>query len=278
MKAKFILISGSASYSCSQPKLNLAIRLLRSFTREVLSRGGGMVVLGSDERSTKDEYGSPHIFDWVVLREIKKYAGTTAETPRPYAHVVMSGEAAEKKIDDANLKLLASLEQRNVVELHHIQRERFTGGEYRKVQAKWADAMLGIGGGKGTYSMAKEMTERGKPVLPLDLVLGALNDDGEGAIDLHKEMMSDPKPFFPSTFRDVINRIELLGLNRGINNPESVAQVAVELIERELDSVLGTTWRERTMKRLIRAWQFSKALPVVSAAIKIIESILRSVG
>ncbi len=278
MKGKLILISGSASYSCPQAKLSLAVGLLCSFTRKVLSRGGSLVVLGSDENSTKDDYGVPHIFDWIVLREVEKYAETTAEPPRPYTHVVMSDEAAERKIDDANLRLLANLEQRNVVELHHIQRERFTGGEYRKAQVEWADAMLGIGGGKGTYSVGKEMTELGKPVLPLDLGLGSLNDDGEGAVALHREMMSDPNRFFPDTYRDVINRTGLLGLNRGINDAEGVAQVAVELIERELDSVPQTTWRARATKRLIRAWQFAKALPVVSAAIKIIESILRSVG
>ena len=278
MKGKFILISGSASYSCPQAKLNSAVGLLRSFTRKVLSRGGGIVVLGSAENSTKDEYGVPHIFDWIVLREIEKYAETTAEAPRPYVHVVMSDEAAEKKIDDANLRLLANLEQRNVVELHHIQRERFTGGEYRKAHVEWADAMLGIGGGKGTYSVGKEMIKLGKPVLPLDLGLGSLNDDGEGSVALHKEMMSDPDRFFPNTYRGLINRTGILGVNRGINDLEDVAQVAVELIERELDSVPQTTWRARAKNRFVGVWQFAKALPVLSAAIKIIESILRSLG
>ena len=90
--------------------------------------------------------------------------------------------------------------------------------------------------------------------------------------------MSDPTRFFPNTYRDVINKTGLLGLNRGIHGAEGVAQVAVELIERELDSGLQTTWRARATKRLVRTWQFAKALPVVSAGIKIIESILRSVG
>ena len=278
MKGKFILISGSASYSCEQAKLKSAVEFLCSFTRNVLSRGGGLVVVGSDESPTKDEHGVPHIFDWIVLREVEKFAETTSEVPRPYAHVVLSDEAAERKIDDANLRLLANLEQRNVVELHHIQRERFTGGEYRKAQVEWADAMLGIGGGKGTFSVGKDMIELGKPVLPLDLGLGSLNDDGEGAVTLHRQMMSDPERFFPNTYRDVINRTGLLALNRKINDAEGVAQVAVELIEGELDSIPQTTWRARATKRLVRVWQFTKALPVVSAAIKIIESIFRSVG
>ena len=236
------------------------------------------MVLGSDESSAKDEHGMPHIFDWIVLREVERYAESALEARRPYAHVVMSSGAEESKIDDANLELLANLEQRGVVELHHIQRERFTGGEYRKTQVVWADAMLGIGGGKGTYSVGQEMMEAGKPVLPLDLDLGSLNDDGEGAVALHEDMKSAPDRFFPNTYRDVINRIGLLALNRQINDAEGVAQVAVELIEKELDSTPQTTWRARATRRLIHVWQLAKALPVVSSAVRIIEAIVRAVG
>ena len=236
------------------------------------------MVLGGDENSTRDERGTPHLFDWIVLREVEKYAETTAELPRPYARVVMSDEAEETKIDSANLRVLTNLEQRNVIELHHIQYERFTGGEYRKALVDWSDAMLGIGGGKGTYSVGKEMTKLSKPVLPLDLGLGSSTDDGEGAVALHREMMSNPHRFFLHTYRDVINKTGLLGLNRGINDAVGAAQVAVELIERELSSVPQATWQARATKPLVRAWQFAKALPVVSATIKIIESILRSAG
>ena len=277
MKGKFLLISGSAGYPCPQAKMEAAIKFIRCLTREVLGKGGTLVVLGSDEDATRDESGTPRIFDWVVLREVAEYAKTTTEAPRAYALVVMSDEAVEGEIDDSNLRLLTNLEQRNIVELCHIRRERFTGGEYRKAQIDRADAMLGIGGGKGTYSAGTEMTASGKPVLPLDLRLDSLGG-GEGALALHREMMSDPSRFFPNTHRDVINRIGLISLNRGINDAGSVAQVAVEVIEKELNAVPQTTWRARAKGRLVSAWQVAKALPVVSAAIKIIESMLRAVG
>ena len=62
----------------------------------------------------------------------------------------MSDKAWESKIDDAGLRLLRDLEQRNAVDLRHIRREMFTGGEYREVMVERSDAMLAIGGGKGT--------------------------------------------------------------------------------------------------------------------------------
>ena len=74
MKEKFILISGSAGHSCHPGKLALAIEFVQCFTSEVLRRGGGLVVLAGAEEATKDQLGIPHIFDWVVLREVNQYA------------------------------------------------------------------------------------------------------------------------------------------------------------------------------------------------------------
>ena len=182
MNGKFILLSGSASLSCPADKLDIAFEFVRRFTGDILRQGGGLVVLAGDEESTKDERGAPHVFDWLALREIENYAETTTEAPRPYAKVVMSDAAPESKIDDANLRLLKNLEQRKVVELCPIRREVFTGGEYRKAMIENADAMLAIGGGKGTYSAGTDMMDQGKPVLPLDLRLGSATDDGDGAV------------------------------------------------------------------------------------------------
>ncbi len=276
MDGKFILISGSASRSCPEDKLNTAVKFVESFTGEVLRRGGGIVALAGDEESTKDEHSTPHIFDWVALREVERYAETTTESPRRYARVVMSDEAPNSKIDKANLQLLTNLEQRNIVEICHVRREVFTGGEYRKELIERADAMLAIGGGKGTYSTGADMTARGKPALPLDLRLGSLSDDGDGAIALHQEMTSNPSRFFPSTHSDVINRVELLSLDRGINDAGTVARGSAEMLARELEATPQAGWRAKAKRRWVAAWQFAKALPVISSAIKIVEFILRS--
>ena len=174
MDGKFVLISGSASRTCPDDKLKVAIRFVESFTEEVLRRGGGIVVLAGEEESAKNEQGTPLIFDWVALRSVERFAQSTMAKPRPYARLVMSDQAPESKIDDANLKLLGNLEQRNVVERSHIRREVYTGGEYRTVMTDLADAMVAVGGGKGTYSAGKAMTKLGKPVLPLDLDIGAI--------------------------------------------------------------------------------------------------------
>ena len=275
MDGKFILVSGSANSSCNEEKLDIAIQFIVRFTEEVLRRGGGLVVLADEEDSTRDEKGVPHIFDWVALREVRRFAESAIENPRPYARVVMSDEAQESTIDIANLKLLRDLERRKVVERLHIPDEVFTGGKYRKQMIDNADAMLAIGGGKGTFSAGLEMTAQGKPVLPIDLRLGSSSEDGEGGVALHKRMLTEVEKFFPRTHAQAINRIGMLSLDRGINDPGIVARLAAEMIESELRPPMRASGRLRLKSKLTHLWQVARSLPILSAAIKLLEAAWR---
>ena len=273
MDGKFVLIAGSASRNCPEDRLQAAIRFVAKFTDEVLRQGGGIVVLAGAEEPAKNAHGNPLIFDWVALRSVERFAQSTTTAPRPHARVVMSDQAPESKIEDDNLKLLVNLEQRNVVERTHIRREVYTGGEYRTVMTDLADAMVAVGGGKGTYSAGTAMTELGKPVLPLDLDIGAIAEDGEGAVALHREMMSDARWFFPNNHSEVKNKLGLISLNRGLVEPESAALAAAEMLAGELrhDQPLPECTRSSGLLR--RTWNILKELPVAAAAIRIVESL-----
>ena len=271
MKGKFILISGSAGQSCPADKLDAASQFVRSFTGDVLRRGGGVVVLASDEESVKGEPNASLIFDWLALREVERYANSTTDTHRTYSRIIMSDKALESKIDDANLKMLRILQQRKAVEVYQIRREVFTGGEYRRVMVEKSDAMLAIGGGKGTYAAGTGMIELGKPVLPLDLKLGSTADDGDGAVALHRELATEPERFFPYTYQDVVNRVGLFSLDRGINDVGTAARVSAEMLAGELEVLQLPEQSSTTKGRLTAAWHFVKALPFVASALKIIE-------
>ena len=249
MKGKFVLVSGSAGRSCSEQQLDLAVRFVQLFVAEVLKAGGGLVVLTGDENRTKGADGKPRIFDWTILRAIEEYAGVTTRAPRAYARVVMADDAWQSRMDDGNRRTFSNLQQRGVLEVERIRREEFTGGKYRRIECELADAMIALGGGKGTYSVGGEMIELGKPVLPLDLEIGAFSKDGEGALLLHKELQVDPNLFFPTTHSDVVNQIEALSLQRGSHEAADVAQRAVEALSRELDSG-AAAGKSRGIKRL----------------------------
>lgn len=135
-----------------------------------------------------------------------------------------------------------------------------------------SDAMLAIGGGKGTYSTGFKMINLGKPVLPLDLRLGSTADNSGGAIDLHREMTTGPARFFPKTHPDIVNKVELLSLDRGINDAADVAHVSVEILAKELDAIPAPPERRTNAKgRLDSVWQSARELSVLASAIRIFE-------
>ena len=234
MKGNFLLISGSASRSCPPEQLALAIHFIELLTAEVLRAGGGLVVLLGDENRTKGADGNPRIFDWIIMRAIEQYATNTIEPARTLAWVVMSDDAWDRKMNDNNRRIFTSLQQRGVLEIERIRREEFTGGAYRRSECELADVMVALGGGKGTYSLGMDMIDLGKPVLPVDLEIGALSEDGEGAVQLHREMLSDPGAYFPRTHGDVVNQMETLSLERSGHDVAGVALRSVELLSREL--------------------------------------------
>ena len=147
----------------------------------------------------------------------------------------------------------------------------FTGGEYRKAMIEQADAFVAIGGGKGTYSAGTDMMAQGKAVLPLDLQLGSIVQDGDGAVALYREMIPAPARFFPNTHQEMRNRIGLLSLDRGINDAGAVARVSAEMLARELSAMLPSDQPTHIRQRLATVWQAAKALPVLASAIKILE-------
>ena len=254
MKRKSILIAGSASWGCSDDKLDIANMFVRSFTREVLSREGRIVVLGAGDDATNEKGGATRIFDWVALREVESYASSTTKPQNRLAIIVMSDDARAKKLSRENLKVLRNLEQRRAVSVNYLRREQFTGGAYRAEQMNRADAMLAIGGGKGTYALGREMTDQGKPVLALDLQIGSLSNDGDGALALHKETMDSPDHFFPFTHQEMVGKLGLVSLESGINNVEQVARVAAELIEAELSALPPTQSTETKPRRVPAAF------------------------
>ena len=234
MEGKFILVHGSVSLSCPRARLDKASEFVRNIVSEILRREGGVVVLAGNEQETKDDEGNPHIFDWIVLREVLRYVESTVGPQRKCAYVVMSDAAWESKIEVANRQILTSLQQRDVIEVKRIRREEFTGGKYRAAQVQYADGMVAIGGGKGTYACGHEMSDLGKPILPMDLDVGAFSEDGKGALDLHREFVDSPERFFPKTHASVADRIEAMSLHGESAESSVVAQRAAVLLQREL--------------------------------------------
>ena len=252
---KFLILSGSASRDCPALKLDRAISFVQVLTRRILLADGGLVVLIGDEMSATMSDKRARVFDGTVLREVEDYVNATTQGPRTFAHVIMSDRAWQTKLSSANRQTLANLEKRKAVEVHRIRRGEYTGGKYRDIGAKLANGMIAIGGGKGTYSLGKNMIDLGKPVLPLDISIGSFSDDGRGALDLHEELQRKPSDFFPATYTIIINEIETLSLETDGVSVDEVAQRALEVLSRELAHDVDG-WHQR-IKRLAVQVQFA---------------------
>ena len=155
---------------------------------------------------------------------------STTEGPSKCARIVMPDHVVASRLSEGNLRTLSNLQQRGVVEVERIRREEYTGGRYRELQVELADAMVAIGGGKGTYTCGTDMLAAGKPVLPIDLNVGAFSGDGDGAILLHRELMDDPARFFPGNSKPVMDRLDTLTLEREIHQVSAVAQRTAEFL------------------------------------------------
>jgi len=232
MDGRFVLFSGSASASCPDDHLDQAVEFLSCFVPQVLQAGGGFVVLLGDKDGTKGRDGRPRIFDWEILRSVERYVESTTNGTRVYARVVVSDNAWRDKISESNRRTFSNLQQRRTLEVERIPREEYAGGTYRRWECDLADALLALGGGKGTYIVGREMAEMDKPVLPLDLDIGAYSEDGEGALLLHRELQADASQFFPATHNRVVDHIEAVSFQG--NTVDTVARRAVELLNREM--------------------------------------------
>ena len=234
MQQKLVLVAGSASNTCPTAKLEVAHAFVQALTRRVLKEGGGFALFASGEPTT--DGGIPLIFDWTVLREIDKCLTLSGAPARHCVVVVTSHKAWSTKMSEAQRQLLAKLSGAGAAEYAYVDDAVYTGGNIGDEQIGRASAMVAIGGGKGVTDRAHKMMRKSCPVLPLDLSVGALSGDGDGALGLHKKLLAEPQGFFPLTADHVRRYLPSLSLDFQGADVETVATRAVELLAAEFDA------------------------------------------
>ena len=235
MQQKLVLVAGSASNTCPTAKLEVAHAFVQALTSRVLEKGGGFVLFASGEPTT--DSGIPLIFDWTVLREIDKCVTLIGVPLRRCVIVVTSHKAWSTKMSEAQRQLLAKLSRAGVAVCAYVDDAVHTGGNIGDEQIGRASAMVAIGGGKGVTDRAYKMMRKGRPVLPMDLSVGALSGDGDGALALHKKLLAEPQRFFPVTADQVRRYVPSLSLDVQEADVDAVATRVVELLAAEFDAV-----------------------------------------
>jgi len=193
-----IQIAGSASSSTNAVLVQYAHEIVRHLVEKILASGGGIVAsVGKEPHATgADPSTASLIFDWTALEaagECIKNGSIVWPASFDFPIVLVSSEKSESEIPDNRRALYEFLINSGKVRVESIMAGSRAAAFLRQRQAQFGDALVILGGGTGVEHSADLYTARRRPVIPLDLALGASRDDGTGgAFRLAKQSRAEP--------------------------------------------------------------------------------------
>ena len=167
-----------------------------------MTAGGGIVVgIGREPRQDGAAADAPSLlFDWTALEaagECLRQGFRAWPTRYGLPIVVASSEKAELEIPECRRALYEGLLRSGLLRVESIMAGSRAAVFLRQRQAVFGDALVILGGGTGVEHSADMYLSRRKPVIPLDLALGASREDGTGgAMSLAREARTEPTRFF----------------------------------------------------------------------------------
>lgn len=195
---KRVHIAGSISPNTSSIIANYAHEIVRNIVRSILMAGGG-IVIGAGKEPKLDDNGPALIFDWTVL-EIIEECIQNATFPKQYGIecpiIIILSKKGEEEIPEWRKFLWNKLLNSGYVDVKCIMQGSRSATMIRNEQIKHGDILFILGGGTGVEHLAAEYMKSYKPVIPLDLPLGASREDGTGGSErLAGESRVNPKNF-----------------------------------------------------------------------------------
>lgn len=196
-----IHIVGSAAADTDESKLSYAHAMIRELVDRLLQEGATFVLPFGREPRLEDRTDGPSItFDWTVAEAIgdalkSRVAHPTGVGGRLIATIATS--KTDSQIPDHRRSLYDFLRAENSIQMEFVE-PGWSSGAYRRDRlAQLGDIMIGLSGGEGVEHQALTYSTKGKPVIPLDLQLGASQRDGSGgAARLFSKARTAPEDFF----------------------------------------------------------------------------------
>ena len=194
---------------------------------------GGGFVLGAGAEPMGDAEKAC-IFDWTALEEIANSPDPGPEWPRqkPERHVVIASQRGIEKVPGDRSSGWDALRNRSDFGLEVAPPGWRMAGIIRERQVLRGDVLLALGGGAGVEHLAELYRDEGKPIVPIDAELGALNSDGNGGSRyLHQQALSSPEKFFRLKDGAGNPSARLLELRLNLNSdPTTLSQATLELL------------------------------------------------
>lgn len=189
-------LTGSAAKDCNGALLGSAQSFVHSFVKEIVARGGGLVVGAGDE--PRGNSGEPCIFDWTALEVVADAPDPAPEWPalRPQRFVAAVSQRGLEKVPGDRARIWDRCRSRSDFQLDVTPPGWRMAGIIRERQLLYGDMLVALGGGAGSEHVAARYREEGKPVIPVYAELGALSNDGNGGSRfLHQRALAEPDTF-----------------------------------------------------------------------------------
>ena len=193
--------AGSANPQTNSQLIHYAHELVARVARGILQAGGGLVVGAGKEPPAEGVHSDAPslVFDWTALETaadcLREGSYTwPAESGPPV--VIVTSEKAESAIPQERRSLWDYLLSSQAVQLVSIQAGARSGAMIRERQVRFGDVLRILGGGTGVEHLADMYMAQRRPVLPMDLPLGASRADGTGGSErLYREARSNSHQF-----------------------------------------------------------------------------------
>lgn len=200
LRGRRIHIVGSADPEADETKLLYAHSLASELVHAFVAEGAAFVVPFGKEPFLKDRDDGPSvIFDWTVAVAVHKaLKGGVAAASGPNGRLIatLATSKTDSQIPPTRRPIYDELRDGDAVHLEFLEPGWNAGASRRQRLVRLGDVLIGISGGEGVEHLAIEYSSRGKPVIPLDIQLGALQRDGSGgASRLFERALTQPKEF-----------------------------------------------------------------------------------
>jgi nucleoside 2-deoxyribosyltransferase len=199
LRGRRIHIAGSAGSSTPVDHLRYGHELIAQLVRALTAEGAVFGVGAGKEPHLDDDTQLPALhFDWTVMQtayENREVQQRTAPCSGRLITTVVT-DKTDRQIPADRRTLWEKLIADDALDARHAPEGWYSAAYRRKELARHCDLAILLSGGEGVEQLAYEYAAQGKPVIPLDLDLGASTNDGSGgASRLAKRMRESPAQF-----------------------------------------------------------------------------------
>lgn len=194
LQGRYVQIAGSGSDQAPESQLRYAHDLSKELACELLRQGATLVLTIGQEPHRE----LPLFFDWSMIEAVHECwrngsLGTRSDQDPLIVAVANPGfETTITKVREPIRSAYNQLDRAEKIRLERVN--GFAGPLIQERQEEFGDALIAISGGEGVRHSARLYRRAGKPVVPLDLDIGAAfaHEGSQGAaarlvIDMREE-------------------------------------------------------------------------------------------